>query len=297
LLRHVLGDAQAAQLLGEGRVNFLDGCQKRLVAAAGAVAAAEGASGSDFASGYGAFLDVVPLQQVSSSDPIGDLVDPAVRARILDAYRTARQKNAIAQPLPDDPERIATAIVIESIDASEKQRETLEDELIALCSFTQSNLAEIERCKDRTLRWLGRSETYVESRHARARSVTGSETDAFEQWFYVAWVLAGFLGVGSCGAAWVGVSAARCSDQLHGVVAHSLWSYFPGLISCGPGWLAVAGVIGGWLGAIGGVVVNGWLAKRTAPRTAWRLIGRVTAMAVAILPPGLWLVAAWSAQG
>jgi hypothetical protein len=278
-------------------VNFLEGCEKRLTAAAGALSAAERTNASDFASGYGPFLAVVPIEQVSGTDPIGDLVDPAERARILDAYRDALHKNAIARPLPDDPGRIATAIVIESIDASEKHRGKLADELVALCSFTEATAAEIERCKVQRLRWLGHSDAHIESLHRRAASVGGAVTETFEQWFYVMWMLAGFLGVGSCSYQLFGPAAARCSDQLHGVFSRNLWAYVPGIVNCGPGVLAIAGVLGGYLGAIAGVFISGWFAKRTVPGTSARLIGRLTAIAVAILPPGLWLVAAWSAQG
>ena len=310
VLRRTLGNPEAAENLGGGRANFLSGCYDRLVAAAGAAAKADELTGCDFVSGYGPFLDLIPPEAAGIRVPIGDLADLSVRSEILARYRHVLAANAgrnVVSPtqLAEEPERIATALALESVNAIEKQRATLADELVQLCSFIGTTPKQVERCQRERLRWLGYSAESVATLHAdvvpiggnAVRTVTSAET--FQQWLIVIGVLFGLFGVGSCGVYTVIDVGTGCSVSPDGGGGPgSSWlDWVPGLVACGPGLLGIAGIIGGFLGAIAGLLVNGFMEKRTTVGTRARLAGRALAIAAASVVASLLFVPAFVGQG
>jgi hypothetical protein len=126
--------------------------------------------------------------------------------------------------------------------------------------------------------------------------VAGAEK--FQQWFGVVWVLAGLLGVGSCGVYTVIDLGSRCSfSPIGGGGPGSTWlEWVPGLVACGPGLLGIAGVIGGWLGALVGLLVNRFVEKRTEVGTRARLASRTIAITVSVAVAALLFVPALVGQ-
>jgi hypothetical protein len=283
LLRKKLGDSRTAESRGRGRGNFLAGCRDRLVAAYAAIASTDKLSGCDFVSGYGPFLALIPPEKLGVSTPIGDLVDIRVRSEMLASYRRALSANAgrvVASPgdLPSNPERIATALALESISATHQEDATLEDELVQLCSFTGSTPEQVHDCQVARLRWLGYNDENLATLHGRAVSVGGhgassvAAAETFQQWFYGVLAVSGLLGVGSCEVL-----------SLKGSQLSAL--------------LGVAGCFGGIVGALTGVWVDGFVEARTNEGTRSRLLGRVGAMAAACAVPMVMLVGAFLVQG
>jgi hypothetical protein len=207
--------------------------------------------------------------------------------------------------LSDKPDRIATAIVLESINASEKSRVELAEALVQLCAFTGDTPHQVRKCQLKTLRWLGYSTENIATLHDRpvavgvhgVRAVASAEK--FQQWFPVVWVLAGLFGIGSCGVyTVVDLGSSRCSfSPIGGGGPGSIWlDWVPGLVACGPGLLGIAGVIGGCLGALVGLLVNWFVEKRTEVGTRARLAGRAMAITVSVAVAALLFVPAFAGQ-
>jgi hypothetical protein len=250
---------------------------------------------------------VRPPAAIGLTHPIADVVDNDVRSAILARYRQALATNAGTDvvsrtALADHPDQIATALVMESVHAGENQRSKLAEELVDLCHFMGSTPSRVVACRTRRLRWLGYSNEDIATLHQRVVPIGGdsvravASAEGFGQLFFVVWVLAGLLGVGSCGAYLVADLGSRCSNITAIGSGRSLWDYVPGIVGCGPGLLGLAGVLGGWLGSLAGLAANGLIEKNTETGTRQRTVGRAIAMTIAVGVAAASLVPAFLAQ-